>query len=38
MDHIGAYIQVYNHSGHLAIALSLDNDGTGHVETNNEIA
>ena len=38
VDHIGAYIQVYNHSGHLAIALSLDNDGTGHVETNNEIA
>ena len=33
VDNTGAYIDVYNRNGQPAIKLSLDNDGTGHVET-----
>ena len=33
VDSTGAYIDVYNRNGKPAIKLSLDNDGTGHVET-----
>ena len=33
VDHNGAYINVFNHSGQLAIALSLVEYGNGHVET-----